>query len=165
MRTYYGITLTRSNNNVVTGNIIETSSSPWISYDPVAILLAGRTPADFNGSSSNNLFYNNAILSSYDKVIVRAGSGNRWDNGEIGNYWSDYSTRYPNATEIGNSGIGNTPYTIDTNNIDRYPIIIPIETLVPTPTVPELSWLIPLPLFATMLFVAQLLKHCLNKKP
>ena len=158
MRTYYGISILGSNNNVIIGNTIETTSSPWIIYDPIAIILGG-------GGSSNNLFYNNNILSSYDKVIIRAGSGNRWDNGEIGNYWSDYSTRYPNATEIGNSGIGNTPYTIDTNNIDRYPIIIPIETPGPTPTVPELSWLILLPLFATMLFVVLFLKHCRIKKP
>ena len=88
MGTYYGISTLGSNNNVVTGNIIETSSSPWGGYDPVAIILGGKTPADFNGSSSNNLFYNNTILSSYDKVMIRAGSGNRWDNGEIGNYWS-----------------------------------------------------------------------------
>jgi hypothetical protein len=27
------------------------------------------------------------------------------------NYWGDYSTRYPNATEIDSSGIWNTPYT------------------------------------------------------
>jgi hypothetical protein len=30
------------------------------------------------------------------------------------NYWSDYLTKYPNATEIDNSGIGNQPYVYAT---------------------------------------------------
>ncbi len=45
-----------------------------------------------------------------------------WDNGQVGNYWSDYFTKYPNATELDSSGIGNTPYVIDSNNIDNYPL-------------------------------------------
>ena len=37
-----------------------------------------------------------------------------WDDGypSGGNYWSDYASRYPNATEIGSSGIGDTEYLI-----------------------------------------------------
>ncbi|MDR0470495.1 MAG: hypothetical protein LBH79_02060 [Nitrososphaerota archaeon] len=38
-------------------------------------------------------------------------SGN-WDNGTRGNYWNDYTTKYPNATERYNSGIGDTAYFI-----------------------------------------------------
>jgi len=30
-----------------------------------------------------------------------------------GNYWSNYTTKYPNAKEIGNSGIWDTPYDYD----------------------------------------------------
>jgi hypothetical protein len=29
------------------------------------------------------------------------------------NYWGDYMMRYPNATEIESSGVGNTPYSLD----------------------------------------------------
>ena len=66
-----------------------------------------------------------------------------WDNGypSGGNFWSDYASRYPNATEIGNSGIGDTTYTIGiecainstTVNtyiieaIDRYPLLAPVN--------------------------------------
>jgi hypothetical protein len=52
---------------------------------------------------------------------------NVWDNGypSGGNYWRDYQTRYPNATEIDSSGIWNTPYVIDANNTDRYPLMAP----------------------------------------
>jgi hypothetical protein len=52
---------------------------------------------------------------------------NFWDNGSVGNYWSDYLTRYPNASEIGSSGIGDTPYVIGANNTDNYPLMAPFE--------------------------------------
>jgi hypothetical protein len=53
------------------------------------------------------------------------GSPNIWDDGypSGGNYWSDYSTKYPSATEVDNSGIWNTPYVIDANNTDHYPLM------------------------------------------
>jgi hypothetical protein len=59
-----------------------------------------------------------------------------WDNGypSGGNYWSDYTTLYPNATEIGDSGIGDIPYNVTTNPLtpnltvlDRYPLLSPFN--------------------------------------
>jgi hypothetical protein len=49
------------------------------------------------------------------------------DNGSIGNYWSDYLTKYPNASEVGNTGIGDTPYIIDANNVDNFPLMTLFE--------------------------------------
>jgi hypothetical protein len=45
-----------------------------------------------------------------------------WDNGfpSGGNYWSDYTGTYTNG-----DGIGDTPYVIDANNQDRYPLMNP----------------------------------------
>jgi parallel beta-helix repeat protein len=60
---------------------------------------------------------------------------NRWDNGTLGNYWSDYHTRYPNASEIGNSGVGDTFFEVNPNNIDHYPLLNPV----PLPEVPSSS--------------------------
>jgi hypothetical protein len=75
---------------------------------------------------SNTFFENN--FGSSDKVVTEVNS---WDNGSVGNYWSDYLTKYPNATEVGSSGIGDTPYVIDANNIDHYPLISPFVTTLP----------------------------------
>jgi len=59
--------------------------------------------------------------------VVSDGSPNTWDNGypSGGNYWSDYQTNYPTAAEIDGSGIWNTPYVIDSNNRDNYPLMNP----------------------------------------
>jgi parallel beta-helix repeat protein len=45
------------------------------------------------------------------------------------NYWSDYKTKYPNAKEVGHSGIWDTPYVsniIDGTMIDYHPLVNPI---------------------------------------
>jgi parallel beta-helix repeat protein len=49
-----------------------------------------------------------------------------WDDGRAGNYWSDYLSRYPNASEVGDTGVGNTPFFINENNIDHYPLMSPV---------------------------------------
>lgn len=69
------------------------------------------------------------IHTNGDKPQVQwiPGLGNTWDDGSEGNYWSDYLTRYPNAEEIANTGIGNTPYLINENNIDKHPLTSPVE--------------------------------------
>jgi hypothetical protein len=61
-------------------------------------------------------------------------SVNIWDDDypSGGNYWSDYLTKYPNATEIDDTGIGDTAYEINANNTDRYPLMIQYETTPPT---------------------------------
>jgi len=43
-----------------------------------------------------------------------------WDNGCEGNYWSIY-----NETDLNRDGIGDTPYIIDGNNQDNYPLMNP----------------------------------------
>ena len=94
-------------------------------------------------SSSNNTVYHNNFIKNTPSAGDASDSGapfsgNTWDDGypSGGNYWSDYQTRYPNATEVDNSGIGNTPYVIDSQNKDRYPLM---ELFTTTP--PQISLL------------------------
>ena len=122
------------------------------------IYIASVQPAIFGAPpiyvpSSNNSFIDNNFVgnnqSVYDAAVsLRASvlyqlsstpnSINSWDNGSQGNYWSDYTTKYPNATEIDSTGIGNTPYEIDVNNTDHYPLMklvtVPQSSLNPSPT-------------------------------
>ena len=62
-----------------------------------------------NDCYSNKFYLNNFNLTEYPGLFSTIS----WDNGNIGNFWSNYTTKYPNAIELGNSGIGNTPYTIE----------------------------------------------------
>ena len=81
----------------------------------------------------NNTIYHNDFINNYQTVLVSSpdsiesndGSAyyvNFWDNGFEGNYWSDYTQRYPGALEINSSGVMNLPYTINGNNSDFYPL-------------------------------------------
>jgi parallel beta-helix repeat protein len=84
--------------------------------------------------SLSNLIYNNNFLNNTRQVYdVSWGhpfpppSISTWDSGypSGGNFWSDYTTRYPDAQELDDSGIWDTPYFIDENNQDNYPLMEP----------------------------------------
>jgi len=77
-------------NNLITNNNI---SDLWIGSD----------------CHSNKFYLNNFNLTNYPGVFSTVS----WDNGTIGNFWSNYTRKYPNAIELGNSGIGNSQYIIE----------------------------------------------------
>ena len=83
----------------------------------------------------NKVYYNN-IVDNGKNVDVQNGNTDvvAWDNGYVGNYWSHYQTKYPNASEIGNSGVWDTPYEIDANNTDHYPLMSQVDVTAPAPT-------------------------------
>jgi len=102
-----------------------TVSSNMISNNSIGIIL------DF---SDGNAIYHNFINNK-----LQAGTyesyGNAWDNGypSGGNFWSDYIDfdleRGPNQDLLGSDGIGDTAYTIDADNQDRYPLMKPYAGL------------------------------------
>jgi parallel beta-helix repeat protein len=65
-------------------------------------------------------FINNTIHT------VDHANGTVWSQSQNGNYWDSYQ-----GIDNDSNGIGDTPYTIDTDSIDAYPLITPI-TLEPT---------------------------------
>jgi parallel beta-helix repeat protein len=113
----YGLWLWDSNQNSIIGNNITTSTGYAIGLEY---------------SMGNNIYHNNFI----DNIIqVSTDTHNVWDSGypSGGNYWSDYvggdlfSGPYQNET--GSDGKGDTPYSIDSNNVDNYPLISPWNPL------------------------------------
>ena len=106
-----------SHNLIVQNNI--TNNPVWDPY---------TTGIFFGHASNNTIYHNNFVTSKYQVNVL--DSVNIWDNGypDGGNYWSNYQTKYPNAAEIGNSGIGNKAYVIDSENQDRYPLMEPFKT-------------------------------------
>jgi len=89
------------------------------------------------------------------------------------NYWSDYSTKYPNATEVDHSGVGNTPYVFYTVNNngklldvfeDNYPLMkpvtIPLIVSNPQTNIPEVPAAAILPMLLLSIFsIVVILRH------
>jgi parallel beta-helix repeat protein len=109
------ITFEQSFNNSIVGNSIRTQ-----------FFLEGIS---FQGSSNNTLYHNNLFsctIFSYDSL-------NHYDYGYPigGNFWSDHTGSDvfsgPYQNETGFDWIGDTPYVIDQNNTDHYPLMQPFE--------------------------------------
>jgi len=77
-------------------------------------------------SSENSSIFHNNFINNTDQISSDS-SPNVWDNGypSGGNYWSDYS-----GVDSNGDGIGDTPYAIDENNQDRYPLMKPWTNIV-----------------------------------
>jgi len=98
-----------------------------ICENQVGISLIGMSP-NFGCS-----IYHNNYIDNIHQVGNVTVSEVAWDDGypSGGNYWSDYngtdlySGPYQNETE--SDEIGDTPYTIDENNTDNYPLMSPYK--------------------------------------
>ena len=110
---FVGMYMFRAANNTITNNSIVCEEGLYLDY------------------SSNNTIYRNNFVNRYTQVYQYYNDANYWDYNGQGNYWVDYLSQNPNATQIGNTGIWNIPYTIDGgisngNSADRYPLVNPI---------------------------------------
>jgi parallel beta-helix repeat protein len=126
----YGIQLINSSNNNISENNMTNNS--------FGIRLSGLNP--LSGSSynivsgnniknnehgvqldysSNNTFYHNNFINNFSQVFFyMPGYVNFWNNDVEGNYWSNY-----NGIDDNQDGIGDSPYVIDANNTDNYPLM------------------------------------------
>jgi parallel beta-helix repeat protein len=134
-----GIGLATSSNNNLSSNKIANNEYGIYIVSSSGNSISGNNIANndegihLSSSSSNSIFHNNFINNT--KQVYSSYSVNTWDDGypSGGNYWSNYEARYPNATEINDSGIWNTPYVIDANNKDNFPIIPEFPSLLILP--------------------------------
>ena len=140
---WWGIGLLESSNyNSISGNNITNSwalgISLWFSSNYNSISGNNITNNGFGihvyQSSDNKIYHNNFFDNSQQSLVYLPSYANVWDDGcpSGGNYWSDYEEMYPNATEIDDSGLWDTPYVIDEGNQDNYPLMNPW-----TPTPPS----------------------------
>jgi parallel beta-helix repeat protein len=131
----FGNDITRNDRGIVFGtdseNIVICQNS--ISYNQIGIF-AGTYHRDGQAIAPSSLVYENFFTDNNQQAAVNQNETQCafWDDGRIGNYWSDYQARYPNASEIGNYGIGDTAYTINANNTDNHPLTEPaVPTVIP----------------------------------
>jgi parallel beta-helix repeat protein len=78
---------------------------------------------------SNSIYHNNFINNTEnwnDTALLpftfTSISVNLWDDAQEGNYWSDYT-----GTDQNSDAIGDTPYVLDQNNMDHYPLMNPVN--------------------------------------
>jgi len=117
-----GIDLMGAQNNSIKGNTIKNCFT--------GIYLGSET------DNMNVIYHNNFINNMYQVTCYSAP--NVWDDSypSGGNYWSDYTGidlySGPYQNETGGDGIGDTPYVINKNNQDNYPLMNPWP---PTPAI------------------------------
>jgi parallel beta-helix repeat protein len=130
-----GIELWRSSdNNIISRNFIAGNKDEgvWIyksSYNTIIenTITNNKQGVELEYSSFNSINHNTFVENTQQAINRYSGYANTWDDGfpSGGNYWSDYTERYPDAKEIGSSGIWDTPYDIDEDNRDNYPLMGP----------------------------------------
>jgi hypothetical protein len=130
--TFYG--------DYISNDIVNQNKTGDFSWDNLGIVLwacsgnnitrctIGGSPAIYmHFACSNNSVVENNIVFGAD---LRISGNETFDK----NYWSDYSTRYPNASEFDSSGVWNMPYVfVDSSNFenrkfqDNHPLVSPLS--------------------------------------
>jgi parallel beta-helix repeat protein len=128
-----------SNNSIFGNNIANSVYGIWLDYSSYNSISGNNITAnDLYGiwiyySSRNIIYHNNFVNNRVQADIHDPYPMNVWDDGypSGGNYWSDYTgvdeKSGPNQDQQRSDGIGDTPYTIDANNIDRSPLMAPFS--------------------------------------
>ena len=120
-----GVALDRSSYNVISGNNITNNYVGIVFSDSSNhnFIYGNNMTNEFYGIefdwSSGNLVYRNFFNSDRQAYIMPSGYVNVWDKGHYsgGNYWSDYA-----GIDENEDGFGDTPYIIDAQNVDHYPL-------------------------------------------
>jgi len=123
--------------NWITGNNITSNEEGMRFYDSSSNSITRNNVENneygivFEQSSGSRIFHNSFVNNTYQ--VSSSSSMNTWDDGypSGGNHWSDYTGvdfySGPYQNETGADGIGDTPYTIDVGNNDRYPLMKPYK--------------------------------------
>lgn len=191
-----------SNNAYVQGSFANCGADNvftenYVSGNDVGILI----DTSYQWHGANFSIYNNNFIDNIKQVSVVASNSSNdyqnylfsihpqsdfWNYNQQGNYWSDYKSNYPSATET--NSVWNLAYNVGGDEQDNYPLVLPIdlskisyqlpawadvsastssqnyifpqqaqETSSPAPTVPEFPAIAILPILAVIPLIAMLL--------
>jgi parallel beta-helix repeat protein len=122
-------------NNTVTGNAVSnnivgillsgsdnTLTRNYIEKNTMGIFFGVNQPGDeplniiltHNSFVDNDTHFSGCFCEGYNTTEAV----HTWDDGEEGNFWSDY-----NGTDNNGDGVGDSQYIIDVQNKDRYPLM------------------------------------------
>jgi len=122
---YYTIAVSGSSFNIISGNILTNNNNYCIFLSGASnnTIFANNITNNEIGitiyNSIGNMISHNNIINNQHQIYLWDANAT-WDDGypSGGNYWSDYK-----GTDSNGDGIGDTPYTIDENNQDNYPLV------------------------------------------
>lgn len=133
-QSFQEINLENSGNNFIYDNIINDGLSSGTVGTGIAII----------SGNGNSIYHNNFY--DHPDMAYDLGSSNSWDNGypSGGNYWDDYSPTAPDLysgsitpqTSGSPDGICDTPYNVDSNTKDFYPLKNPFINTSSPPSAP-----------------------------
>jgi parallel beta-helix repeat protein len=138
----FGLMLILSQGNIISDNnftynwagpgvFIASSSDNIISNNILFENKEGINVSDFFNYSSNNKVFHNSLIGNSNQAYDDTLYENYWDNGypSGGNYWDDYSgadtKNGPSQDISGGDGIGDSPYEIEIDTFDNYPLMEP----------------------------------------
>jgi parallel beta-helix repeat protein len=122
-----GIQLTQScNNNTLTANVafantlglgLKDSRNNTVTGNQ---LLSNQQGLTLEAAANHNTFSRNSFVNNAHHVLITASADTCWDTDDTGNYWSNYT-----GVDADGDGIGDTPFPIDADNTDHYPLMTP----------------------------------------
>ncbi len=113
----WAILVAYGSNNVFYGNVIANNGGYGLAVGGIDVQVDG------------NLFYCNVFANNSKNFGTNWNviGGNSFDNGTVGNYWSDYLAKYTTAGMVDDSGVGDTPYLVYGTVYDNYPLMAPFD--------------------------------------
>jgi parallel beta-helix repeat protein len=159
---YIGMYLWTTNNTIigcaVTDSIVgimlsgesNTITENYVADNEQGIFFGVNTPGNlpvnivmtYNSFVDNDVHFSGCFCEDYNTTEPI----HTWDDGKKGNFWSDYT-----GTDADGDGVGDTPYVIDPQNRDRYPLMqivatpptappkMPVETIIAAIALPTIA--------------------------
>ncbi|MHA1745597.1 MAG: NosD domain-containing protein [Promethearchaeota archaeon] len=127
----YGISVAYCYNATLMGNFVEGNLNVGIDISTNSlehkvtenILSANHIGLGVHSYNCSTTIWKNYFI---ENTLYQAhffdGGDNSWDKDSIGNYWSDYTARYPNAAVI--DQVWDTPYELMWGDYDNFPLYI-----------------------------------------